>query len=93
MSQYNLSRVFSPRQVAVVGASEKPGSIGSAVMNNLIEGGFPGKLLPVNPKYETVHGMPVVGTVSELEAGVDLAVIAVQSWRLPVSPRNASQKK
>jgi acetyltransferase len=77
MSQYNLNRIFNPRQVAVVGASEKPGSIGSAVMNNLIEGGFPGKLFPVNPKYETVHGMPVCGAVSEMEAEVDLAVIAV----------------
>jgi len=76
MSQYNLNRIFNPRQVAVVGASEKPGSIGNAVMKNLIEGGFPGKLFPVNPKYETVHGMPVCGAVSEMEAEVDLAVIA-----------------
>ncbi len=76
MSQYNLNRIFSPRQVAVVGASEKAGSIGSAVMKNLIEGGFPGKLLPVNPKYKTVHGLPVFGSVSEMDAGVDLAIIA-----------------
>jgi acetyltransferase len=77
MSQYNLHRIFSPRQVAVVGASEKPGSIGSAVMKNLIEGGFSGKLLPVNPNYETVHGLSSFGSVSEIEAGVDLAVVAV----------------
>ena len=42
MSQYNLDRIFRPRRVAVVGASEKPGSIGSAVMENLVEGGDKG---------------------------------------------------
>ncbi len=83
MSQFNLNRIFSPRQVAVVGASEKPGSIGNALMNNLITGGFPGKLLPVNPKYETLYGMPVFGAVSELEEEVDLAVIAAPIQAVP----------
>jgi len=73
MSQYNLERIFKPRQVAVVGASEKPGSIGSALMKNLIEGGFSETLLPVNPKHETVHGIAAVGSVSDLETGVDPA--------------------
>jgi acetyltransferase len=76
MSQYNLNRIFQPRRVAVVGASESTGSIGNALMKNLIEGGFQGKLLPVNPKYDTVHGVSAVGSISALEGGVDLAVIA-----------------
>lgn len=46
MSQYNLERIFKPRRVAVMGASEKTGSIGNALMKNLVEGGFPGTLLP-----------------------------------------------
>jgi|GEM_PF-1206543 len=53
MSQYNLDRIFRPRRVAVVGASEKTGSIGNALMKNLLEGGYKGMLLPVNPKYDT----------------------------------------
>jgi len=40
MSQYHLDRIFQPRRVAVVGASESTGSIGNALMKNLIEGGF-----------------------------------------------------
>jgi acetyltransferase len=40
MSQYNLDRIFQPRRVAVVGASEKARSIGNALMKNLIEGGL-----------------------------------------------------
>ena len=76
MSQYNLNRIFKPRHVAVVGASEKAGTIGNALMRNLIDGGFSGTLLPVNPKYKTIHGHESFGSVSALETGVDLAIIA-----------------
>jgi acetyltransferase len=76
MSQYNLNRIFKPRHVAVVGASEKTGTIGNALMRNLIAGGFAGTLLPVNPKYKTNHGHECFGSVSALETGVDLAIIA-----------------
>ena len=83
MGQYNLHRIFKPRHVAVVGASEKPGSIGNALMTNLIEGGFSGTLLPVNSKYKTLHGLPSSGSVSDLEAGVDLAIIATPIQTVP----------
>ena len=76
MGQYNLNRIFKPRHIAVVGASEKAGTIGTALMKNLIDGGFSGMLLPVNPKYKTIHGHESFGSVSALEAGVDLAIIA-----------------
>ena len=76
MGQYNLNRIFKPRHVAVVGASEKAGTIGHALMRNLIDGGFSGMLLPVNPKYKAMHGQACFESVSALETGVDLAVIA-----------------
>ena len=76
MGQYNLNRVFRPRHVAVVGASEKAGTIGNALMRSLIDGGFSGTVLPVNPKYKTMHGQACVESVSVLETGVDLAIIA-----------------
>ena len=49
MSLYNLDRMLKPASVAVVGASESPGSIGRAVMDNLTIGGFSGRIVPVNP--------------------------------------------
>jgi acetyltransferase len=76
MGQSNLNRIFKPRHVAVVGASEKAGTIGNALMRNLIDGRFPGTLLPVNPKYKAIHGQECFGSVSALETGVDLAIIA-----------------
>ena len=65
MGQYNLNRIFKPHHVAVVGASEKAGTIGTALMRNLIDGGFSGTLLPVNPKYKTIHGHDSFESVSE----------------------------
>ena len=83
MSQYHLDRIFEPRRIAVVGASEKSGSIGNALMQNLIQGGFPGELLPINPSYAMVHGRRTLPSVSDLEAGVDLAVIATPIHTVP----------
>jgi acetyltransferase len=76
MGQYNLNRMFKPRHVAVIGASEKGGTIGNALMKNLIDGGFSETLLPVNPKYKTIRGHECFGSVSDLETEVDLAIIA-----------------
>src|SRR4030042_710458 len=87
MGEYNLDRIFKPRHVAVVGASEETGTIGNALMKNLIEGGFSGTLLPVNPKYKAVHGHSSFGSVSDLEMGVDLAVIATPIHSVPDSVR------
>ncbi len=93
MSQYNLDRIFQPRRVAVVGASEKTGSIGNALMKNLIDGGYKGMLLPVNPKYDAVHGLTAVQSVSALETGVDLVVIATPIVTVPDIVRQCVEKK
>lgn len=50
MAIHNLNSISTPREVAVVGAGEKTGTIRNAVMRNIMDGGFSGTLLPVNPK-------------------------------------------
>ncbi|MGD9360791.1 MAG: CoA-binding protein [Desulfobacterales bacterium] len=54
MSVINLDKIFQPRSIAVVGASEKPGSIGNALMRNLIERGFSGEIHPINPNHPRI---------------------------------------
>ncbi len=76
MGQYNLDRIFKPRHVAVVGASEKLGTIGNALMKNLVDGGFSGMLFPINPKYKVLHGHKTFKSILDLETEIDLAVIA-----------------
>ena len=76
MSAANLERVFAPESVAVIGASRKPMSAGSAVMHNLVGGGFRGRIYPVNLHNGKVLGWKVYGCVEDLPEPVDLAVIA-----------------
>jgi len=75
MSIRNLNYLFEPQSVAIIGASQKPHSVGATVLNNLISGGFKGTLLPVNPKYETLAGHRVYARVNDLPVVPDLAII------------------
>ena len=77
MRERNLNRLLSPSSVAVVGASSKPGSVAGTILANLIDCGFSGKLLPVNPKYEEVLGLPCTATIDGLPDDVDLVVLAI----------------
>jgi acetyltransferase len=83
MSIYNLDRLFQPSSVAVIGASDRPGRIGTALMKNLIEGGYRGRLFPVNPKYDQIMGRAVVPAIENLPEQVDLALIAVPIELVP----------
>ncbi len=60
MRKHYLQKVFEPESVAVVGASERPESVGAQVLRNLVEGGFSGEVYPVNPRYEALQGLAVV---------------------------------
>ncbi len=78
----SLQTLLKPRSIAVVGASDEPGT-GKSVMTNLRVSGFGGTVIPVNPKYETVSGLPCVPDLSGLNRGVDLAVMAVPAVAVP----------
>ncbi|WP_027961863.1 bifunctional acetate--CoA ligase family protein/GNAT family N-acetyltransferase [Halomonas halodenitrificans] len=76
MSTRFLRHFFEPGTIAVIGASEKPDSLGGIVIRNLLEGEYPGTIWAVNPKgYSSVHGQPAVSRVSQLPEVPDLAVI------------------
>lgn len=79
----NLDKLFRPAAVAVVGASEKPGSIGASLMRNLLQGEFQGKVYPVTPKYPQIMGLQTTPSLSMLKKPVDLAVIAVPIELVP----------
>ncbi|WP_129116924.1 acetate--CoA ligase family protein [Halegenticoccus tardaugens] len=69
-----LSELFAPGRVAVVGATEREGSVGRAIMDNLVSD-FAGEVVPVNPNYDEVLGLPCVPDVGDADA--DLAVVVV----------------
>ncbi len=83
MSIRNLDKMFAPRSIAVIGASDKPHSVGSALMTNLLQAGFNGPVLPVNPKASAVHGIKAYGDIASLPHAPDLAVIATPPDTVP----------
>lgn len=83
MGTLHLHRMFNPESIAVVGAGETKGSIGAAIMDNLVQGGFPGRIYPVNPKYDNVMGFPCFSGISAIEKPVDVAVIATPIQTVP----------
>jgi acyl-CoA synthetase (NDP forming)/RimJ/RimL family protein N-acetyltransferase len=71
-----VTRFLAPRSVALIGASDRPGSVGAAVLRNL-RGSFSGPLHLVNRRRATVDGIPALTSAADLPEGVDLAVVAV----------------
>ncbi|WP_344933860.1 GNAT family N-acetyltransferase [Sphaerisporangium flaviroseum] len=72
----SLSGVFTPRSVAVIGASRAVTGVGNRVVRNLIDGGFAGPIYPVNPRAAEVCGLPAYPDLSAVPGPVDLAVVA-----------------
>ena len=78
-----LDAIFSPRSVAVVGATEKAGSVGRTVLWNLISNPFGGTVYPVNPKRPNVLGIKAYPTIKDVPEAVDLAVIVTPAPTVP----------
>ncbi len=72
-----LNHLLRPESVAVVGASTQPGKIGYTVIENLLKGGYKGKIYPINPTATEILSLPVYPNISAVPESVDLAVITV----------------
>lgn len=72
-----LETLFSPKSIAVIGASRSASKVGSIVLHNLIDGGFPGKIIPINPFISELGGLACYPSLRESGAEVELSVVAV----------------
>ena len=79
--RHPLESIFAPRTVAVIGATEKEGSVGRAVLENLRA--FSGKMFPINPKRTTVLGQPAFPTIAAVPEKVDLAIVVTPAPTVP----------
>jgi acetyltransferase len=79
----NLESLFQPRSVALVGASDRPGSVGALVLRNLKRAGFDGTIWPVNIRHPTVDGGAAWPDVASLPGTPDLAVICTPAHTVP----------
>jgi len=74
--KYGLDAIFAPESVAVIGATSRPGTVGRTVLENLLHGGFRGKVYAVNAQHEEVLGLKAYKSVRDIPGPVDLAVVA-----------------
>ena len=78
-----LDAIFSPKNVAVIGATEKEGSVGRTIVWNLISSPFGGAVFPVNPKHPSILGIKAYPSIGKVPDPVDLAVIVTPSPTVP----------
>ena len=79
----SLDAMFAPRSVAVIGASSRAGTVGRSVLENLLHGGFQGKVYPVNAKNPEVLGLKAYKSVRDIPEAVDVAVVCTPAATVP----------
>lgn len=83
MVTVNFDKIFKPRSVAIIGASEEEGTVGQILMTNLTQSGFEGNVYPVNIRRKEIMGQKAYQRVGEIPDSIDLAIIATPAKTVP----------
>lgn len=75
----SLDNFFSPKSVAVIGASRQPGKVGYEILKSLIDGDYKGDIYPINPKADEVEGIKCYSDLKSIGSSVDLAIVVIPS--------------
>ena len=75
-----LKGLLNPESIAVIGASKKPGKVGNDVLNNLLEGGFEGSIIPINPTADEILGQKCYPSLKKYGKQVEMCVITVPAF-------------
>src|SRR5664280_2140399 len=89
----SLQALFRPNALAVIGASAKPGKLGFTIFKNILDAEFGGPVIPVNPKGETILGVPSVKSVDDIPSGTDLAVVIIPAASVPGTILQLGERK
>jgi acetyltransferase len=87
-----LETFFTPRTIAVVGATDKADSVGRTVMRNLVGGAYTGAVFPVNPKRSSVLGVKAYPTITAIPDAIDMAVVVTPAPSVPDVMRACADK-
>jgi len=88
-----MNKVMKPDAVAVIGASDEAGKIGNSVMKNLINGGYKGKIYPINPSADKIMGLQAYKSVKDVPGDIDIAVFAIPAKFVPGALIEVGEKK
>jgi acetyltransferase len=83
MRPHYLTPLFSPKSVAIFGASNDVDAVGGMVFKNMLEGGYQGALYPINPKHNEVQGRQAFSSISDIGNEVELAIITTPASTVP----------
>ncbi len=89
----NIGSIMSPRSIAVVGATNRPGSVGRAVMHNILNAGYKGIVYPVNPSQRSVCSVKAYPSLADIPDELDLAVIIVPAGMVSAVVEQAAVKQ
>ena len=87
-----MEAIFNPRSVAVVGASDNPGKLGSHVMKSLTQGGYPGKIFPINPGKDEILGIKTYPSLLHVPEEVDLSIIVLPAEQVSKTIKECKEK-
>lgn len=79
LEKHYLESLFNPNSIAVIGASERPHSVGMKIFKNLLDGKYQGELYPVNPKHASIFGKKAYPSVMQIGSSIDLAIIITKA--------------
>ena len=83
MTIRNFEKLFRPKSLALIGAGNRPHSVGHVLMQNVLKSGFEGPIMPVNPKYDAVGGILAYPDIDSLPMTPDLAVLCIGAEHVP----------
>src|SRR5437764_234632 len=77
MAERDLTPLFRPRSLAVIGASDDPTKIRGRILAQIRQGGYPGRIFPIHPSHAAIQGLPAFAAIGAVPERVDLALIAI----------------
>lgn len=86
-----MKDLLNPQSIAIIGASETPGKVGTALAHNLIHSAYKGEVYPINPKRSEIFGNRAYPKISEAPGPVDLVLIATPSKTVPALVRECAE--
>ena len=93
MTRVQLTRILNPETVAVVGASSRENNLGHWLLKAILNGGYEGKVFPVNPKGGRILGLEVLPDIESLPSPIDLAVLSIPAHAVTQALKELGEKK
>lgn len=87
-----LDTLFSPKSIAIIGASTTVGTVGNSLTENLLKNGYAGKIYPVNPKTDILFDIPCYQNIAAIPHDIDVAIIIIPASAVPNALREAGEK-